>query len=331
MLLEITMKDKKYDVIIKRGCLEKANEYLNLNRKVLIITDDGVPKEYLNILKKDLKDVYVYIIKQGEESKSFDNYSSILDYLIENEFSRTDAIIALGGGVVGDLAGFVASTYMRGICFYNIPTTLLSQVDSSIGGKTAIDKKGYKNLVGAFYPPEKVLIDPNVLFTLDNRQFNSGLVEALKMGMTSDQELYELIKNSNDIYQDIDLIIEKALHVKKEIVEKDEKESNLRRVLNFGHTIGHAIESYYKGSYLHGECVGLGMLFLSSNEVKKEIIEVLNKYNLPTKVDVLKDEFISLIKHDKKASGNKINIIFVDEIGSFKQLNIDIEDLKNYM
>ena len=167
---------------------------------------------------------------------------------------------------------------MRGICFYNIPTTLLSQVDSSIGGKTAIDKKGYKNLVGAFYPPEKVLIDPNVLFTLDNRQFYSGLVEALKMGMTSDKELYELIKNSNDIYQDIDLIIEKALHVKKEIVEKDPNEQHLRKILNFGHTIGHAIESSGKFNMLHGECVGIGMIYMVSEELKQAALQdLLNK------------------------------------------------------
>ena len=331
MLLEITMKDKKYDVIIKRGCLEKANEYLNLNRKVLIITDDGVPKEYLNILKKDLKDVYVYIIKQGEESKSFDNYSSILDYLIEKEFSRTDAIIALGGGVVGDLAGFVASTYMRGICFYNIPTTLLSQVDSSIGGKTAIDKKGYKNLVGAFYPPEKVLIDPNVLFTLDNRQFYSGLVEALKMGMTSDKELYELIKNSNDIYQDIDLIIEKALHVKKEIVEKDPNEQHLRKILNFGHTIGHAIESSGKFNMLHGECVGIGMIYMVSEELKQELKDILNKYHLPISCNITKNELYKYISLDKKRSDNYITIIKVLKIGTYEIEKIELENIKSYL
>lgn len=331
MLLEITMKDKKYDVIIERGCLLNANKYLNLNRKVLIITDDGIPNEYLNILKKDLKCAYVYTIKQGEESKSFDNYSSILDYLIENEFSRTDAIIALGGGVVGDLSGFIASTYMRGICFYNIPTTLLSQVDSSIGGKTAIDKKGYKNLVGAFYPPEKVLIDPNVLLTLDNRQFNSGLVEALKMGMTSDQELYELIKNSKDINKDIDLIIEKALLVKKAVVEQDPNEQHLRKILNFGHTIGHAIESSGKFNMLHGECVGIGMIYMVSEDLKDELKSILNKYHLPTSCNITKDELYKYISLDKKRSDNYITIIKVSKIGTYEIEKIELENIKSYL
>ena len=142
---------------------------------------------------------YVYTIKQGEASKNFSNYEKILDFMIDNSFLRTDCVIAVGGGVVGDLAGFVSSTYMRGITFYNIPTTLLSQVDSSIGGKTAIDKGGIKNIIGAFYPPLKVVIDSNVLKTLDERQFNSGLVEAIKMSLTHNKELFDLIKNSNDI------------------------------------------------------------------------------------------------------------------------------------
>ena len=221
MILEIKMNNKDYDIVIERGILDKASQYLSLDRKVLILTDSGIPKEYVNTLKKQIRDVFVYEIEQGEQSKSFDNFSKILDYLIDNEFTRTDCIIALGGGVCGDLGGFVAATYMRGISFYNIPTSLLAQVDSSIGGKTAIDKKGFKNLVGAFYPPEKVLIDPNVLSTLDKRVFMEGLVEALKMGITSDKSLFELIKNSEDIYKDIDEVITKALLIKKNVVEND--------------------------------------------------------------------------------------------------------------
>ena len=331
MVINVKTSMSSYDIVIENNAINNINKYLNLSNKVLIVTDDGIPEIYIKTVKNQIKNCYVYTIKQGEASKSFENYQAILTYMVDNDFTRSDTVIALGGGVVGDLAGFVSSTYMRGIKFVNIPTTLLSQVDSSIGGKTAIDLNNVKNVVGSFYQPSLVIIDPNTLKTLDERQLHSGLVEAIKMSITNNKDLFKLIKNSTDLNKDLLEIIYQAILIKKEIVEKDEKESNLRRVLNFGHTIGHAIESYYKGSYLHGECVGLGMLFLSCNEVKKEIIEVLNKYNLPTKVDVLKDEFISLIKHDKKASGNKINIIFVDEIGSFKQLSIDIEDLKNYM
>lgn len=333
MILEIKMKDKEYQVIIERGLLEKAINYLDIkpSRKALILTDSGIPTKYVETLTKQIKNEYVYVIKAGEESKSFDNYSSILDFLIENEFTRTDCVIALGGGVCGDLAGFIAGTYMRGITFYNIPTTLLAQVDSSIGGKTAIDKKGFKNLVGVFYPPEKVLIDPNVLQTLDNRQFMSGLVEALKMGLTNDKSLYELIKNSKNIYEDIDEVIVKALLVKKDVVEKDPHEKHLRKVLNFGHTVGHAIESSGKFNLLHGECVGIGMLYMVNDDLKEELLEILNKYDLPTKADITNDELFKYISLDKKRSSKNITIVNVNNPGTFEINNILLEDIKKYL
>lgn len=344
MVLDIIMKDKEYQVIIERGILNKASSVLGFDKKtskILIVTDDGIPVQYVDTLKKNIinsnsnNTVFVYTIKQGEESKSFINYSSILDYLIDNEFTRTDTVIALGGGVVGDLAGFVSATYMRGISFINIPTTLLSQVDSSIGGKTAIDKKGYKNLVGAFYPPEKVLIDPNVLATLDKRQFMAGLVEALKMGLTSDKDLYELIKTSNDIYKDIDIVIEKALRVKKDVVEKDPHEKHLRKILNFGHTIGHAIESSGKFNLLHGECVGIGLLYMVPTDLEEEIKAVLIKYNLPTKSDIeniiSKEDLFKYISLDKKRSNKDITIIEVKVPGTFEINKINLEEIKNYL
>ena len=344
MVLDIIMKDKEYQVIIERGILNKAGSVLGFDKKtskILIVTDDGIPVQYVDTLKNNIintnsnNTVFVYTIKQGEESKSFINYSSILDYLIDNEFTRTDTVIALGGGVVGDLAGFVSATYMRGISFINIPTTLLSQVDSSIGGKTAIDKKGYKNLVGAFYPPEKVLIDPNVLATLDKRQFMAGLVEALKMGLTSDKDLYELIKTSNDIYKDIDIVIEKALRVKKDVVEKDPHEKHLRKILNFGHTIGHAIESSGKFNLLHGECVGIGLLYMVPTDLEEEIKAVLIKYNLPTKSDIeniiSKEDLFKYISLDKKRSNKDITIIEVKVPGTFEINKINLEEIKNYL
>ena len=344
MVLDIIMKDKEYQVIIERGILNKASSVLGFDKKtskILIVTDDGIPVQYVDTLKNNIinsnsnNTVFVYTIKQGEESKSFINYSSILDYLIDNEFTRTDTVIALGGGVVGDLAGFVSATYMRGISFINIPTTLLSQVDSSIGGKTAIDKKGYKNLVGAFYPPEKVLIDPNVLATLDKRQFMAGLVEALKMGLTSDKDLYELIKTSNDIYKDIDIVIEKALRVKKDVVEKDPHEKHLRKILNFGHTIGHAIESSEKFNLLHGECVGIGLLYMVPTDLEEEIKAVLIKYNLPTKSDIentiSKEDLFKYISLDKKRSNKDITIIEVKVPGTFEINRINLEEIKNYL
>ncbi len=331
MIIPVTMKDHLYDVIIERNSLDSIEKYLKLDRKVLIVTDDGIPSIYINKVLSKCNQCFVYTIKQGEESKNFSNYENILNYLIENKFIRTDCIIAIGGGVVGDLAGFVASTYMRGICFYNIPTTLLSQVDSSVGGKTAIDKNNIKNIVGAFYPPHKVIIDPNVLSTLDKRQLHSGLVEAIKMGLTSDETLFNLIKNSENLINDIEEIIFKSINVKKDVVQIDPTEKGLRKILNFGHTIGHAIESSGKfNEYLHGECVGIGMLYFCDNKLKPIIIDVLKKYNLPTFIDIDKEELFEYVMLDKKRNNNNyLSIIYVNEIGKCEIKNITLEEIKN--
>lgn len=332
MILNVTMKDASYEVVIERHSLDKIDEYLNLNRKVLILTDSGVPTIYAKKVQEVSLEAYIYTIPKGETSKSFENFGRILDFMIQNTFSRTDCVVAVGGGVVGDLAGFVASCYMRGIDFYNIPTTLLSQVDSSIGGKTAIDKMGIKNVVGAFYPPKKVVIDSEVLKTLDARQVHSGLVESLKMGATSDLELFELIEKSTDLFGDIDEIIIKSLMVKKSVVEEDPKEQGVRKILNFGHTIGHAIEA--SGAFnelLHGECVGVGMLYLSGDKTRKRIEKILGKYQLPTKVDLTSDELFKYINLDKKRSGDYLSIIYVEEIGTYEIKKILLEDIKQYL
>ena len=330
MILPVTMKDFSYEVIVENNCLDIIEEYLDLNRKVLILTDDGVPYLYVDKVYQKSLMPFVYTILKGEQSKSFINFEKILDFLIKNEFSKNDCIVAVGGGVVGDLAGFVASVYMRGITFYNVPTTLLSQVDSSIGGKTAIDKQGIKNIIGAFYPPHKVIIDPVVLKTLETRQLHSGLVEAIKMGLTSDESLFKLIKDSNDLFADIEQIIIKSLQVKRYIVEIDPKEKNLRRVLNFGHTIGHAIESH-SGTLLHGESVGIGMLYMTSPNVKEELINVLQKYNLPISYETDKDNLYRYISLDKKRSNNYITIVIVNEIGKFEFKEIDLKEIENYL
>lgn len=331
MIIPLNLGEQSYDIVLERGALNKASEYLNLNRKCLIVTDSGVPSEYSQAIKNQAKEGYICVIPQGEKSKSFDNYKMLLEKMIEYSFTRTDCVIAVGGGVVGDLSGFVASSYMRGVDFYNIPTTLLSQVDSSIGGKVAIDVSGVKNIIGAFYQPKKVLIDSDTLKTLEIRQVNAGLCEAIKMSLTSDKELFSIIENSTDLINDIDTIIEKSLLIKKNVVEIDPKEKGLRKVLNFGHTIGHAIESYMDGKLLHGECVALGMLPLCSQSVKARLIKILEKYSLNNSVNIDTDILISYITHDKKSSGTKITTIFVNEIGSFEMREMEIENMREYI
>ena len=228
---------------------------------------------------------------------------------------------------MGDLSGFVAATYMRGIDFYNIPTTLLSQVDSSIGGKTAIDFEGVKNIIGAFYQPKKVLIDSTTLLTLDNRLLSAGLAESIKMAATFSKELFDLIKGPDQLMNKIDDIIIQSLKIKKYVVENDPYEKSLRRVLNFGHTIGHGIEASLNGKLYHGECVALGMLYFSSDEVKVELINLLKKYNLPTSYDFDKNVAYKYITLDKKAVGEYINIIKCEKIGTFEICKVHKNDI----
>ena len=332
MIIPLSLGEQSYDIVLERGAINKASSYININRKTLIVTDSGVPEQYAKAVCNQSKEGYIVTIPKGESSKCFESYKMLLEFMVEKSFTRTDCVVAVGGGVVGDLSGFVASSYMRGIDFYNIPTTLLSQVDSSIGGKVAIDFNGVKNIIGSFYQPKKVIIDPNTLKTLDKRQVNNGLCEAIKMAATSDKELFELIESCKELDTDIDRIIEKALLIKKNVVEIDPKEKGLRKILNFGHTIGHAIESDNNlGQLLHGECVSLGMLPMCSENVRARLEKLLIKYNLPTKIESNTDSLISYISHDKKASGKKITVIYVSELGSYEMREIEIEQIKEYI
>lgn len=327
MIIPVNTSNESYDIVLERGALLKAGEYLNLNRKALIVTDDGVPSVYSETISNKCKDAIVVTLPQGEKTKSFDSFKLLLSKMVENNFTRSDCVIAVGGGVIGDLSGFVASSYMRGVDFYNIPTTLLSQVDSSIGGKVAIDFDGYKNIVGAFYQPKKVIIDFDVLSTLPKRQISNGLAESLKMSLTSDAKLFELIE-TKDVKENIEKIIETSLLIKKSVVEEDEKETGLRKILNFGHTVAHGIESDSNLSqWFHGECVAVGMLPMCSREVRNRVIPVLEKLNLPTKIPFDVQNVINAMSHDKKKSGDSITVVTVEKIGQCKMENIPFEKL----
>lgn len=316
-MIRMNLGANSYNIEIERGGLLKAGQYLNLDRKVMIITDEGVPTEYAEKIAEQCRLGYIKVVPQGEGSKSFQTAEEILKDMLELQFSRKDCVVAVGGGVVGDLSGFVASLYMRGVDFYNVPTTLLSQVDSSIGGKTAVNLAGFKNMVGAFYQPKAVLIAPDTLDTLPERQVVNGLMESIKMGMTNDKELVALCAEEN-WKENLDKIIEKSLLVKKYVVEEDEKESHLRKILNFGHTIGHGFESVAKGKYLHGECVGLGMLYMSSDNIKEELLKIYKNlgFEVPSEDEFQMDKVKEAITHDKKASASKCSVVYVSEIGN---------------
>lgn len=316
-----------YDIIVERNVLAKAKEHLNLDRRVLVVTDDGVPEQYAKTVCGMCKNGVICTVEQGEGSKSIEVFSKLLQTMLDHGFSRKDCVVAVGGGVVGDLSGFAASAYMRGIDFYNIPTTLLSQIDSSIGGKTAVNFGRVKNIVGAFYQPKKVLIDPELLKTLDDRQISNGLAEAVKVSLTSDKELFDIFENK-DIDKNIDEIIIRSLNIKKNVVEQDEKESGLRKVLNFGHTVGHGIESSQGSEKLyHGECVALGMIPMCSEKIRERVIKVLEKCKLYRKVEYDWEKITNAAFHDKKTDGDTVTVITVNEIGSFEMKKMNCLDV----
>lgn len=331
MKLKVNTMLSYYKVIIEKGSINNLNDYLKFEGKVMIISDDGVPFEYINIVKSQFPNSYVHLIKQGENSKSIENFVKIHEDLLANNFSRKDMLIALGGGVVGDLTGFVASTYKRGINYIQIPTTSLAQIDSSIGGKTAIDIANYKNVVGSFYQPSLVVIDVNTLKTLPKRHLFNGLVEALKIGLTLDNDLVKLFEKDNFL-DDLELIIAKAVELKKEIVEKDEKELNERKVLNFGHTIGHAIESLNLGSLLHGECVAKGMLyFIEDENIKERVKTILRKLEINLNTNEDSESLIKYIRNDKKALADKVTIVSVREIGKYQFKELSFDDIESLL
>ncbi len=317
MIVPVKTDTWDYDIVLEPGALGRAGELLNLRRRVLIVTDSGVPERYAECVAAQCEKAVTVTVPQGEKSKCFDELQHILKAMLDNSFTRGDCVVAVGGGVVGDLSGFAASCYMRGVDFYNIPTTLLSQVDSSIGGKTAIDFEGVKNIVGAFYQPRKVIIDPEVLSTLSRRQLMAGLCEAIKMAATSDAELFSLIERSTELTADLPEIIYRALMIKKKVVELDPRETGLRKILNFGHTIGHAVESFNGGRLLHGECVALGMLPMSGTYPRTRIKELLEKYGVPAEIEQSPEELLPYLMHDKKMAADGISAVIVEEIGSF--------------
>lgn len=331
MIIPLDLGKDSYDIILERGAIKRAGELLGIpaDRKVLVVTDTGVPRIYADTVAWCFEDSHIFIFPEGEKSKNFDTYRAICQTLSDASFTRKDAVIAVGGGVAGDMAGFAAATYMRGIDFYNIPTTLLSQVDSSIGGKTAIDLGKIKNIIGAFHQPKKVIIDPDVLGTLPKRQVANGLAESIKMGVNFDEELFGIFLK-DDYMNHIEEIIERSLKVKRFVVQQDEKEAGLRKVLNFGHTIGHAIEASAEyGELYHGECVALGMLPMCSDKVRDKLMLALKNVGLPTEFSYDREKAYEAMCHDKKSGGDTITAVKCDEIGTFRFEEMTKDELKN--
>lgn len=333
-LLNVHTAEGTYPVYLRRGALREAGRLLRLDRRVFLVTDEGVPSAYAQILAAQCGQVDCYTAPQGEASKSPAVLEALLSAMLQAGLTRSDCVLAVGGGVVGDLAGLAAALYQRGIDWYNCPTTTLSMVDSSIGGKTAINLCGIKNAVGAFAPPSAVLIDPDVLETLPRRQLVNGLAEAVKMGLTHDAALFARLEAPAG-YGPIEDVIAACLRIKQAVVEADEREDGLRRVLNFGHTLGHGIEAAADGALLHGECVGLGMLPMCAPEVRARLRMILQQLGLPTAIHsqaIDPKQVIAAAAHDKKVQATgEIQIVFVPEIGSYQFRRVGPELLRTML
>ena len=348
MELIVDLKDRSYSIIIEKGLINRVSEEIRKvykGKKIFIITDDNVNKYYGDKISNELKgsdfEVKLLSLKPGEETKNFNTLPIVYNELLDFNLTRSDLIIALGGGVIGDLAGFVASTYLRGVDFVQIPTSLLAQVDSSVGGKVAVDLDRGKNLVGSFYHPKCVLIDPEVLNTLEDRFFIDGMAEVIKYGCIKDKEFFdylEKMENNKQLINNMEVVIHKCCDIKRQVVENDEKDKGERMLLNFGHTLGHAIEQYYNYTkYSHGEGVAIGMYVISKISEEKgltkkgtsqRIKDILVKYNLPYELDVNIEETLEAINLDKKKLGNDLNIIILKEIGSSEIYKTTAEFLK---
>ncbi|MGN1481521.1 3-dehydroquinate synthase, partial [Porcipelethomonas sp.] len=328
-----------YNIYIERGLLKNCGNIISdtvKTRRVAVITDDIVHRLYYNDVEKSLTEhgftVSEFVFPNGEESKSSDTLNKIYNFLCENSITRSDCIIALGGGVVGDITGFAAATFLRGIDYIQIPTTLLAQIDSSVGGKTAIDLPCGKNLVGAFKQPSCVICDSDVLETLKPEILSDGMAEAIKYGMIRDKELFDLIASHNlgNVHSIIDEIVYKSVSIKKDVVEHDEFDTGERMILNFGHTLGHAVESYYNyKTYTHGSAVAIGMCMISkkgcSEELTEKLINCVHAYKLPDCCDAPAGKLVKLCYNDKKRVSNSINYIICKEIGkaSIKKVSVD--------
>lgn len=344
-VIKVTTHTRTYNIRIQDSQLDQIPKKIISkypHRKWLIITDENVAAIYLNAFLEPFykQDVIVnhYIMPPGENSKSLNMADEIYNFLCVNNYTRTDGIIALGGGVVGDLAGFVASTYLRGIIWVQVPTTLLAQVDSSVGGKVAVNNKYGKNLIGSFYQPFDVFIDTSFLLTLKLRELKSGLAEVIKYACIEDALLFSELEHGDISSINWSSVIKKCLLIKKQVVEKDEKELNLRKHLNFGHTLGHGIEKYFDyKTYNHGEAVALGMLFgawlsfelsFLSKASYLRVERLLKQYDYVHKKEYDIEKLFKMMLQDKKRQGEYIDYILLNEIGESRIYKLAIVDLK---
>lgn len=337
---------KEYNVHIGTGFLDTIGEKISEIKKpcrVVLVSDDTVYSFYGARVKASLENaeykVCEFVFPHGEDAKSLENFGKMQEFCAENSITRTDLFVALGGGVTGDLTGFVASTYLRGVDFVQIPTTVLSMVDSSVGGKTAINLNAGKNLCGAFYQPLAVYADCETLKTLPDETFNEGCAEIIKYGMILDGEFLTYL-SENSIRENIEYVIKRCVEIKRDVVEHDEFEKGERKLLNFGHTIGHAIEKCSNLTISHGNAVAIGMVIatkgayengMSDEDYSDVLLPILKANNLPTTCEFSAEDLYKVSLSDKKRSLDTMALIVPEKYGLCKIVNLPVEDLLNFI
>ena len=360
-MIKLTVNaSRKYDVVMDRGALAKAGEYVGEanGRKICIITDDNVDKLYgqpEHALWASLAsagfNVYKYVFPGGEDHKNMSTVTGILEFLAENSFTRSDLLLALGGGITGDITGFTAATYLRGIEFIQVPTSFLAVVDSSVGGKTGVNLSSGKNLAGAFWQPSLVLFDPDVLDTLSDELKLDGMAEAIKAGIIADPQILTMIDSSagemspdnvSGVLSDNDLLTEiaaKAVKVKRAIVEQDEHENGKRALLNLGHTAAHAIEKCSGYGISHGHAVAMGMAMISAaaaaeglckEACHEDIVSILKQAGFALTCPYSAKELTSAALHDKKRRGDSITLVIPESAGNCKLKKIPVGELEAF-
>ena len=352
--VQVSLHERSYDIVIKRGSLGAVGIHLKglgLGGAVAIVTNPVVGRLYGATVSRALKAAgfipHVIVIPEGERAKTLRSASTILDSLAAARFERGSTVIALGGGVVGDVAGFAASAYLRGVQFVQIPTTLIAQVDSSVGGKTGVNHRLGKNLIGAFYQPRLVLADPATLATLPRREWAAGLAEVIKYGVIADEELFGYLESHIEsllMMADgpVAHVIRRSCEIKASVVAQDERESGLRRILNYGHTIGHALEAL--GSYrrlIHGEAVAIGMvqeaglahrLGLCSEDVVDRQRELVGRAGLPWALPRVRyRELWAAMRHDKKVADGRVHCVFPERIGAVRVAPLEAAAVKGWL
>lgn len=333
--LTVNIPGREYDIVCERGILDQAGSLLQpilKGKLIALVTDSNVEPLYAQRVAKSLMhaglQVAILEIPAGEKSKCASVLSELWEQMMEVGLTRSDAVVALGGGVVGDLAGFAAATILRGVDFVQIPTTLLAQVDSSVGGKVAIDLAAGKNLAGAFYQPKMVIMDPLCLETLPDRVFSDGMAEVIKYGCIWDKALFDKLSclgSREHIMAHMEEILLACCDIKRQVVEQDEKDTGLRMILNFGHTLGHVYEkAYHYETYTHGEAVAAGMvaaarlgirLGVTPSGTDVEIAALLEKFSLPTAISATEQDYGDTLVKDKKSQGKDINLVVLPQLG----------------